>query len=213
MAQEAASSGGLIRTKLLAPVQRDVIPRPEALAALSAHPGRRLVLLRAPAGWGKSSLLQAWHAAEAEDRDFAWFALDASDNDPVRFFSYLIEAMRRLSPGVGARSLEILRAPGASLVDDVLPSLLAELEALPGLRCWSSTTTTSSIQPRCTRRWECCSSISHQTLRSRSPPGRSPLCRWPGSGAGSTDRDHDTRASVHCRRGGNAPQRRPGSGT
>ena len=39
--------------------------------------------------------------------------------------------MRRLAPGVGARSLEILQAPGASLVDDVLPSLLAELEALP----------------------------------------------------------------------------------
>ena len=53
------------------------------------------MILRAPAGWGKSSLLQAWHAAEAEDRDFAWFALDANDNDPVRFFSYVIEAMQQ----------------------------------------------------------------------------------------------------------------------
>ncbi len=131
MAKQEARGSPLIGTKLLAPVQRDVIPRPEALAALSARPGRRLVLLRAPAGWGKSRLLQAWHSAEAEDRDFAWFALDAGDNDPVRFFSYLIEAMRRLAPGVGARSLEILQAPGASLVDDVLPALLTELEALP----------------------------------------------------------------------------------
>ena len=131
MAQEAASSGGLIRTKLLPPVQRDVIPRPEALALLGALPGRRLVLVRAPAGWGKSSLLQAWHATTAEDRAFAWFALDASDNDPVRFFSYLIEAVRSLAPSVGGQSLEIVRAPGASLTDDVLPSLLTELEALP----------------------------------------------------------------------------------
>ena len=131
MRDQEPRGGGLIGTKLLAPVQRDVIPRPAAVAALSTHPGRRLVILRAPAGWGKSSLLQAWHAAEAEDRDFAWFALDANDNDPVRFFSYVIEAMRRLSPGVGARSLQILQAPGASLVDDVLPSLLGELEELP----------------------------------------------------------------------------------
>ena len=112
MGDQEPRGSGLIGTKLLAPVQRDVIPRPEALAALSTHPGRRLALLRAPAGWGKSSLLQAWHASEAEDRDFAWFALDANDNDPVRFFSYVIEAMRRLSPGVGARSLEILQSSG-----------------------------------------------------------------------------------------------------
>ena len=131
MADQEARGGPLIGTKLLAPVQRDVIPRPEALAALSAHPGRRLVLLRAPAGWGKSSLLQAWHAAEADERDFAWFALDAGDNDPVRFFSYLIEAISRFAPGVGTRSLEILQAPGASLIEDVLPALLRELEALP----------------------------------------------------------------------------------
>jgi LuxR family maltose regulon positive regulatory protein len=131
MGDQEARGSALIGTKLLAPVPRNVISRPEALAALSAHPGRRLAILRAPAGWGKSSLLQAWHASEAGDRDFAWFALDANDNDPVRFFSYVIEAMRRLSPGVGTRSLEILQAPGSSLVDDVLPSLLRELEDLP----------------------------------------------------------------------------------
>ena len=126
-----ATQDALIRTKLLAPVRRDVLARPEALAALRASPDRRLVLLRAPAGWGKSSLLQAWHVAEAEDRDFAWLALDPGDNDPVRFFTYLIEAMRTLRRASGSSSLDILRAPGVSLVDDVFPSLFAELEALP----------------------------------------------------------------------------------
>ena len=62
---------------------------------------------------------------------FAWFALDVGDNDPVRFFTYLIEAMRTLAPGVGGRSLEILQAPGASLIEDVMPPLLSELETLP----------------------------------------------------------------------------------
>jgi len=130
MAQQAASESVLIRTKLLAPVQRDVILRTEALAALGADPGRRLTLLRAPAGWGKSSLLQAWHASEAEDRDFAWFALDAGDNDPVRFFTYLIAALRTIAPSVGERTIPVLRAPGTSLTDEVLPLLLTELEAL-----------------------------------------------------------------------------------
>ncbi len=132
MAQREGRESTLIWTKLLAPVPRDLIPRPTALAALRRQPGRRLSLIRAPAGWGKSSLLQAWHAEEAEERDFAWFALDAGDNDPVRFFSYVVEAIRSLAPSVGTRSLEILRAPGASLTDDVLPSLLVEFEALPG---------------------------------------------------------------------------------
>ena len=120
----------LIRTKLLAPVRRDVLARPEALTALRSSPDRRLVLLRAPAGWGKSSLLQAWHVAEAEERDFAWLALDPGDNDPVRFFTYLIEAMRTVAPSIGSSSLDVLRAPGVNLPDDVFPSLFAELEAL-----------------------------------------------------------------------------------
>ena len=123
-------ASSLVRTKLLPPVRRDVIPRPAALTALTERAGRKLILLRAPAGWGKSSLLQAWHAAEAENRDFAWLALDAGDNDPVRFFSYFIAAIRTLAPGAGARSLEILKAPGASIVGDVLPALIAELENL-----------------------------------------------------------------------------------
>ena len=117
MAQEAARESALLRTKLLAPVPRDVILRPEALAALSAHPGRRLSLLRAPAGWGKSSLLQAWHSAEAEHRDFAWFALDAGDNDPVRFFAYLIEALRPSRPAweLGRSKFCTLPALGSSM--------------------------------------------------------------------------------------------------
>ena len=92
---------------------------------------RKLTLIRAPAGWGKSTLLADWHALESETRPFAWVALDGGDNDPVRFWTYLIHALRTLDPRAGEVSLPMLRAPRASVVDDVLPALCNELTALP----------------------------------------------------------------------------------
>jgi LuxR family transcriptional regulator, maltose regulon positive regulatory protein len=122
----------LIRTKLNAPVARELVSRTALLEVLCGGSPRRLTLVRAPAGWGKSSLLADWHAADRETRPFAWLSLDRGDNDPVRFFGYAIEALRLLAGEIGQRSAEVLRAPGVSLVDDVLPVLLNELEALPG---------------------------------------------------------------------------------
>jgi LuxR family transcriptional regulator, maltose regulon positive regulatory protein len=77
-------------------------------------------------------LLAVWEADDDESRPFAWLALDRGDNDPVRFFLYAIEALRSLAPQIGDRSSVLLRAPGVSFVDDVLPLLINELEALPG---------------------------------------------------------------------------------
>ena len=92
-----------------------------------------MTLIRGPAGWGKSSLLSSWSRDQAETRPFAWLAVDDLDNDPVRFFTYLIEAALTLAPGIGVQSLIILRAPGADLTNDVIPRFISELEsALPG---------------------------------------------------------------------------------
>ena len=55
--------------------------------------------------------------------------MDDLDNDPVRFFTYLIEAALTLAPGIGVQSLNILRAPGADLTDDVIPRFISELES------------------------------------------------------------------------------------
>ena len=120
----------LIQSKLEAPVPRPRVSRSELLE-LCAGPPRKLTLIRAPAGWGKSTLLADWHALESETRPFAWVALDGDDNDPVRFWTYLITALRTLDPGAGAASLAMLRAPRIGVVDDVLPSLCNELTALP----------------------------------------------------------------------------------
>jgi LuxR family maltose regulon positive regulatory protein len=58
-------------------------------------------------------------------------ALDGGDNDPVRFWTYLIQALRTLDPSAGGVSLPMLRAPRVSVVEDVLPALCNELTALP----------------------------------------------------------------------------------
>jgi LuxR family maltose regulon positive regulatory protein len=84
-------------------------------------------VIRAPAGWGKSTLLAEWHAAEAESRRFAWLTLDRGDNDPVRFWTYLIEALRTQHPDAGTTSLAALETPRVDIVDDVLPALSNEL--------------------------------------------------------------------------------------
>ena len=120
----------LIRSKLEPPVERRRVSR-RGLLELCAGAPRKLTLIRAPAGWGKSTLLADWHALESEARPFAWVALDAHDNDPVRFWTYLIHALRALDPTAGELSLPMLRAPRISVVDDVLPVVCHELAALP----------------------------------------------------------------------------------
>src|SRR5581483_5708674 len=128
MVSEAAVTGGpLIATKLHAPLVRNLVPRPELLAELARGP-RRLTLIRAPAGFGKSTLLAAW-AESAGDGRFAWVGLDTGDNDPARFWTYAIQALRTVEPGVGGAALDLLGVPGTE-VDDVLPALVNELDEL-----------------------------------------------------------------------------------
>ncbi|MGH8974049.1 MAG: LuxR C-terminal-related transcriptional regulator, partial [Acidimicrobiia bacterium] len=122
----------LLWTKLHAPVRRELVARGALLQLLGAGPPRRLTLIRAPAGWGKSTLVADWHASAGETRPFAWLALDHGDNDPVRFWTYVIEALRTLHPEIGMSSLVFLQAPGVSLVDRVLPILINELATLLG---------------------------------------------------------------------------------
>jgi LuxR family maltose regulon positive regulatory protein len=119
----------LLDTKLNSPVLREVVERPRLVAALGAS-GERLKLVRAPAGWGKSTLVAAWAKSDPDGREFAWLALDGGDNDPERFWSYAIEALRRLDPTIGAGSLPLLNAPGTGIEEHVVPALLNELGEL-----------------------------------------------------------------------------------
>ena len=81
--------------------------RPRLEARLRAGLGSRLTLVAAPAGSGKSTLLSTWLGRL--DRPAAWLSLDAGDNDPRRFLSYLVGALQRLEPGLGAGLQETLQ--------------------------------------------------------------------------------------------------------
>lgn len=129
MSVAGAPGVALIRTKVHGPVPRALVPRPALTERLVNAPARKLTLVRGQAGWGKSSVLAAW--STVDPRAFAWLALDRGDNDPVRFFTYVIEALHTVANSVGERSASILRTPGVDIVDQVLPVLINELDALP----------------------------------------------------------------------------------
>ena len=106
-----------------------LVARDALVARLAGGADRRLSLICAPAGWGKTVLLAQWHASER--RPFAWVSLDPSDDDPVRFWSYVIAALRTVVPGFGGAVLAALPNAGPGLVDVVLPRLINELAELP----------------------------------------------------------------------------------
>jgi LuxR family transcriptional regulator, maltose regulon positive regulatory protein len=118
-------------TKLHVPVVRDRrIDRITLIDMLFEGDSRKVTLLSAPAGWGKTTLLAQWVASAGgnagEGLRFGWLSLDSSDNDPMWFWTYVICALREASPGVGSRALELLDM-GANTVQAVLPTLMNEL--------------------------------------------------------------------------------------
>jgi LuxR family maltose regulon positive regulatory protein len=120
----------LVVTKLRPPAPRaGLIPRAGLQSLLRAGLQGKLCLLDAPAGSGKTTLLVQWHAAAGTNR-LAWVSLDEGDNDPTRFWVYVVEALRTVEPGIGATALEALQRTSADLDRVVLPSLLNELSAV-----------------------------------------------------------------------------------
>jgi ATP/maltotriose-dependent transcriptional regulator MalT len=128
--EERLAGGGvpvMVATKLARPPARsDHLRRERLLAALRSGSARRLTLVAAPAGFGKTTLLSAWAASE---EGVAWLWLDADDDDPVRFVGYLIEALQTVHPGIGSRARVALRGPGAGLTEVILPLLVNDLAA------------------------------------------------------------------------------------
>lgn len=103
------------------------LARPRLVQLLAqSRPG--LLLLAAPPGFGKTTLLAQWR--DLDSRAFACVSLDAGDNDPVLFWSYLVEAIRRVEPSFGAAALSALRAPRVDVLDAVVPAVLSALESV-----------------------------------------------------------------------------------
>ena len=86
-----------------------LVPRPRLAALLDEGLRRGLVLACAPAGYGKTALLADW--ARRGTRAVAWLSLDTADNDPARFWRYMIAALDRACPGIGERVGPLLGPP------------------------------------------------------------------------------------------------------
>ncbi|MGD9696150.1 MAG: LuxR C-terminal-related transcriptional regulator [Thermoleophilia bacterium] len=95
----------LLDVKLQPPPDRPgQIARNGAAARIDAALGARLILLAAPAGWGKTTALADWQRRAQPGMDVAWVALDALDDDPVQFWSYVAEALARVSAPIPLRT-------------------------------------------------------------------------------------------------------------
>ena len=125
--KEPPSPPGLLETKLQPPPERDqLVARDRLLDSLRLDPGLRLVVVAAPAGYGKTTLLGMWRRAEASGEAVAWLTVDEGDNDAVVLWSHVLEALGRVCPGVGLSAApEVVGATG--IVDVVLPQLVNEL--------------------------------------------------------------------------------------
>ena len=123
----------LLKTKIsVPPTRQNMVMRPRLMQRMNAAMRGTLTLVVAPAGWGKTTLL---HALNAEARrspwPLAWVSLDASDNNSLRFWTYVISALNTLHPGVGETPLALLYASSPPPIETVLVPLLNALIQLP----------------------------------------------------------------------------------
>jgi LuxR family transcriptional regulator, maltose regulon positive regulatory protein len=127
----ASEQDVLLATKLHVPrAQPGYVPRPRLAAALDEGLDRRLILVCAPAGFGKTALLAHW--AQSGNRPVAWLSLDAADNDPARFWRYVVAALDRARPGTGERVSPLLGPPAPRSFEGLVTALINELAAQPG---------------------------------------------------------------------------------
>ena len=119
----------LLSTKLyIPPVRPELVPRPHLIDRLNAGLDRKLTVISAPAGFGKTTLLSEW--ASSCRRPVAWVSLDEADNDPVRFLGYLVAALQTVEQGVGEGAPSALQSRHMKL-ESVLTALVNDLAAVP----------------------------------------------------------------------------------
>jgi LuxR family transcriptional regulator, maltose regulon positive regulatory protein len=141
----------ILATKLFIPPPRPKsVLRPRLSARLDAGLcqgqgfGRKLTLISAPAGFGKTTVVSEWLTERQRDEGgkmkdeanlhpskVAWLSLDEGDNDPARFLTYLIAALQTVYAGIGAGVAAALQSPQPPPAEAVLTALLNEIVSLP----------------------------------------------------------------------------------
>jgi len=122
----AAERDALLATKLHVPTARPgQVPRPRLTERLDQGVARGLVLVCAPAGYGKTALLADW--AQRCRPQAAWLSLDDGDNDPARFWRHAVAAVDRVRPALGARLRPLLGPPAPASFGPLVTTLINEL--------------------------------------------------------------------------------------
>jgi LuxR family maltose regulon positive regulatory protein len=117
----------LLKTKLYIPAARsELILRSHLIDRLNEGLSRKLILIAAPAGYGKTTLLTTWAAKCGQS--VAWFSLDDRDNDPARFLTYLVGAIQTVEANLGQEVLPVLQSPQPSAIEHWLPVLINQLD-------------------------------------------------------------------------------------
>ncbi|MGH7495205.1 MAG: helix-turn-helix transcriptional regulator, partial [bacterium] len=126
------AGNALLETKLYIPKWRPgLVSRPRLIERMQQGIERKLTLVSAPAGFGKTTLLAEWLAATpASERAAGWVSLEQNDNDPAFFWAYFITALQKVRSGAGASALSLLHSPQPPPIESVLTTLMNEINAI-----------------------------------------------------------------------------------
>jgi LuxR family maltose regulon positive regulatory protein len=122
----------LLATKLHAPPEPPhLVPRQRLLAQVDEGLSRRLTLISAPAGFGKTTLLSEWRASTTGHRwPLTWLSLDEGDSDPVRFLAYVVAALQQIDPAIGHATQAMLQSPQPLPSEVLLTALINDIAAV-----------------------------------------------------------------------------------
>lgn len=121
----------LLTTKFFPPPPREqIVSRPRLIERIESglRQGCKLVLVSAPAGFGKTTLVV--EACRQSGRSFTWLSLDAGENDPIRFWRYVVGAIRRVHPAAGELADQMLTASRPPPFEVILTGLINDLAEL-----------------------------------------------------------------------------------
>ena len=125
-------SAPILATKLYAPPPRPrLVFRPRLIDQLNEglRSSRKLTLISAPAGFGKTTLVSEWITDCG--RPTAWLSLDEGDNDPTQFLIYLVAALQTIVPNIGEGVLVVMQSPQPPSIESILTTLLNEITTIP----------------------------------------------------------------------------------
>lgn len=119
----------LLTTKLFIPsVKTQLVARPKLIQKLNDAAEHRLILVTAPAGYGKTTLLAAWVAQQ--DHPVAWVSLDQSENDPLSFIAYVVGALQNVDAGMCQTANGLIQSSEPPAIEIILTYLLNDLACL-----------------------------------------------------------------------------------